>query len=60
MNKSLKQILAEVAYAIGQAMVMSHGRSYILPAEKSFPLDAANLRRDASKVARGLSMQFKK
>ncbi len=60
MNKILKKVLSEVAYGLGRAMVMSHGRSYVLPAEKSFPLDAANLRRDANQLARGLRMQFKK
>lgn len=60
MNKLLKKIWAEVAYGLGRAMVMSRGRSYLRPAEKSFPLDAANLRGDANKVAHGLSMQFKK
>ncbi len=60
MNKVLKQILTDIAYGIGQAVVMSRDRPYVLPAEKSFPIDAANLRRDAHKVARDLNVQFKK
>jgi hypothetical protein len=60
MNNLLKKILPEVAYGISRAMVMSRGRPYVFPAEKSFPLDAANLRQDANKVAHGLNMQFKK
>lgn len=60
MNKALKQILTHVAHGVSQAMVISHDRTYVLPAEKSFPLDAASLRRDADKIAHGLSMQFRK
>ncbi len=60
MNKILEKVLTEVAYGLGRAMVMSHDRSYVLPAEKSFPLDAANVRRDANQLAHGLRMQFKK
>lgn len=60
MNKVLKKVWAEVARGIGRAMVMSHDRPYVLPAEKSFPLDAANLRGDARRVAHDLNQQFKK
>ncbi len=59
-NKILKKVLAEVAYGLSRAVVISHGRSFVLPAEKSFPLDAANLRRDANHIARGLNKQFNK
>ena len=60
MNKVLKKMLIEFVYGLGRALVMSRDRPYVLPAEKSFPIDAANLRRDANKIARGLSSQFKK
>ncbi len=60
MNKVLKKVLAEVAHSIGRAMVMSHDRPYVLPAEKPFPLDAANLHGDARRVAHALNQQFKK
>ncbi len=60
MNKVLKKVWAEVARSVGRVMVMAHDRPYVLPAEKSFPLDAATLRADARRVAHTLNEQFKK
>lgn len=60
MNKLLRKILAEVGHGMRHAMLMARGRPYVLPAEKAFPLDAGNLRRDAEKVASDLNLQFRK
>ncbi len=60
MKKLLRKILAEVGYGFRHAMLLSRGRPYVLPPERSFPLDAAALRRDAARVARSLNVQFRK
>lgn len=60
MKKLLKKIMAEVGYGMRHALVVSRSRPYFVPAERSFPIDAANLRLDANRVARGLTMQFRK
>lgn len=45
---------------VGQVMVISPGRSYVLPAEKSFRIDSANLRKDAKNIGNFLNMKFKR
>lgn len=60
MNKIFRKFLRHVGYGIGQAMVISAGRAYVRPAEKSFRIDAANLRNDAINIGRKLNKKFKR
>ncbi len=60
MNKLIRKILAEVRYGVRNAVLLSRGRPYVLPAEKPFALDAGALRRDMARVSRDLNVQFRK
>lgn len=59
MEKLIRKILAEVRAGMHAAMALSRGRSYVRPASKGFPLDAANLRRDAQRIVRDFNTQFR-
>ena len=60
MEKLIRKILGEVRAGTRAAMVLSRGRAYGLPAERGFPLDAGNLRRDAERIVRDMNAQFRK
>lgn len=60
MDKLIRKILAEVRHGMRAAMVMARGRPYVLPPERAFGLDAANLRGDAENIVRDMNRQFRK
>lgn len=48
-----------VVQGVRQAMAISPGRAYVLPAEKSFSLDAVKLQNDAKKIGSDLNREFR-
>jgi len=58
MKKIINHILIAVRSGLGQAMVVSRGRAYILPGANTFRMDAANLQRDARIIGKDLKMNF--
>jgi hypothetical protein len=60
MEKLIRKILAEVRRGMHEAMLLARRRPYVRPAERGFPLDAGNLRRDAERIVRDLNTQFRK
>lgn len=59
MNKAFAKSLLAVVHGVRQAMVIAPRRSYVLPAEKSFMIDAASLRKDARKIGEDLNKEFR-
>ena len=60
MHKVLRKVLLEAVYGLRHALLMARARPYFLSSGKSFPLDAASLRRDMEQVARNMNKQFRK
>ena len=59
MKKIFRKFLLAVVQGVRQAMVISPGRAYVLPAEKSFSLDAVKLQNDAKKIGSDLNREFR-
>ncbi len=60
MRKIFRKILTEAGRGFRHAVLLSRARPYFLSSGKSFPLDAASLRRDMEQVARNMNKQFRK
>ncbi len=60
MLRLIKQFLAEFRYGAAQVLIISSRRDYILPAEKSFRIDAANLNKDARRLGIDLNKNLKR
>jgi hypothetical protein len=59
MGEKIIKLIVNIGNGMGQAMVISPDRPYVLPLDKAFQIDNSNLNNDTRKIGRGLNRKIK-